>query len=157
MVSEYIHNPLLINGYKFDLRIYVALTSVNPLRIYIYEEGLARFATCKYQSNAGTGTRQKYMHLTNYSINKKNAALKDLNKGELKDGEGYKWSLGALRKLFRDQGVDDKAIWRQIEDIVLKTIISGEPQIYNAFESHVPCSNNCFELLGFDVLIDDML
>jgi hypothetical protein len=45
VVSQYVDNPLLVDGYKFDLRIYVALTSINPLRIYIYEDGLARFAT----------------------------------------------------------------------------------------------------------------
>ena len=74
VVSEYISNPLLLNGYKFDMRIYVAITSINPLRIYMYEEGLARFATCKYSNNTG-GKSSKYMHLTNYSINKKNAAF----------------------------------------------------------------------------------
>lgn len=47
---EYIDNPMTFNGFKFDLRIYVAITCVNPLRIYIYEEGLTRFATTKYQS-----------------------------------------------------------------------------------------------------------
>lgn len=45
IVSHYIDNPLLINKLKFDLRIYVAITGINPLRIYVYEDGLARFAT----------------------------------------------------------------------------------------------------------------
>jgi len=36
---------MLVNGLKFDLRIYIAITSINPLRIYFYEDGLARFAT----------------------------------------------------------------------------------------------------------------
>jgi len=45
VASEYIDQPLLIDGYKFDLRVCVAITSINPLRIYMYEDGLARFAT----------------------------------------------------------------------------------------------------------------
>lgn len=36
VVSQYISNPLLINGLKFDLRVYVAITCFNPLKIYIY-------------------------------------------------------------------------------------------------------------------------
>jgi len=61
---------LLINGVKFDLRLYVLVTSFDPLRIYIYKEGLTRLATELYKPE--TSTSNKFAHLTNYSINKKN-------------------------------------------------------------------------------------
>ena len=57
IVSEYINNPLLFDGFKFDLRVYVAITSINPLRIYVYEDGLTRFATSKYSLNV-TGNKK---------------------------------------------------------------------------------------------------
>jgi len=72
VVSRYIDNPLLCFGHKFDLRLYVVVTSFEPLRVYIYREGLARFASEVY-SNKDIGSEQsKYSHLTNYSINKNN-------------------------------------------------------------------------------------
>lgn len=52
IVSKYITNPLLINGLKFDLRVYVLITSFDPWRIYVYDEGLARFASEAYQSSS---------------------------------------------------------------------------------------------------------
>jgi len=81
-VSRYITNPLLINGLKFDLRVYVLITSLDPWRIYVYDEGLARFASEPYNApnpsenasaaSQGAGKNNKFAHLTNYSINKKN-------------------------------------------------------------------------------------
>lgn len=76
IASHYISNPLLIDGLKFDLRIYVVVTGVYPLRIYVYEEGLTRFATTKYKSPGLNenlnGAEGKFCHLTNYSLNKFN-------------------------------------------------------------------------------------
>ena len=71
IVSRYLDDPLLIYGHKFDLRLYVVITSFDPLRVYIYREGLARFASEKY-NNDPMSEEYKFSHLTNYSINKKN-------------------------------------------------------------------------------------
>ena len=51
IVQRYIHNPLLIGHKKFDLRIYVLVTSHNPLIIYLYRAGFARFTHYRYESN----------------------------------------------------------------------------------------------------------
>ena len=48
LASRYLMNPHLINGLKYDLRVYVLVTSFNPLKVYVYNDGLVRFATEKY-------------------------------------------------------------------------------------------------------------
>jgi hypothetical protein len=70
VISKYIASPFLINGLKFDLRIYVLVTSFEPLRIYVYDEGLARFASEQYKPT--NSKSNKFAHLTNYSINTRN-------------------------------------------------------------------------------------
>lgn len=61
---------MLIEGQKFDLRIYVLLRSLSPLRIYIYREGLCRLATSQYVRPDDKNIVDEKMHLTNYAINK---------------------------------------------------------------------------------------
>lgn len=48
VIQEYIEYPLLIDGYKCDLRVYVLVTSCDPLKIFIYNEGLVRLSAEKY-------------------------------------------------------------------------------------------------------------
>jgi hypothetical protein len=157
VASVYIDNPLLIDGFKFDLRVYVAVTSINPLRIYMYDDGLVRFATQKYQAQYGNAKAAKYTHLTNYSLNKFSANFQE-NTDAMKDDEGSKQSLSALRKRLRKMGHDDTLLFHKMEDLIIKTVIAGEPMINNATEMFCPYPrSNCFELFGFDVLVDDKL
>lgn len=148
VASKYISNPLLIDGFKFDLRIYVAVTSIDPLRIYIYKEGLVRFATEKYDTST---YRNVYVHLTNYSLNKYNPNFLSTEA----DGEGSKWSLSAFKEFMIKNGLDFSGMWEDIKDICIKTIISMETIVNAAVKMYVPNRNNCFELLGFDILIDN--
>ena len=41
--------PFVIDGFKFDFRVYVLVTSCDPLRVYVYKDGLGRFATIRYR------------------------------------------------------------------------------------------------------------
>lgn len=52
IVSKYISDPLCIDEHKCDIRLYVVVTSFDPLVIYLYEEGLVRLATVKYDKTA---------------------------------------------------------------------------------------------------------
>ena len=95
VAQRYLHKPFLIHGLKFDLRIYVLVTGVNPLRAYITKEGLARFATEKYESPSGTNLNNMQMHLTNYAINKESYGF-IYNSDPNRDDVGHKKSMRAV-------------------------------------------------------------
>lgn len=152
VVSRYVEKPLLVNGLKFDLRLYVVLTSLDPLRIYIYNEGLVRFASEPYRAGAKDNL---FCHLTNYSINKKNDQYVSNSKASEND-IGNKWSMSALQKHLEMLGIETNTLWTKIYDALLKTFLSVESQLSATGRKGVS-GRNCFELYGFDILIDEQL
>jgi len=60
----------LIDELKYDLRLYVFLYGVSPLRIYLHQMAFARFCTEPYEKPNRKNMENTYMHLTNYAINK---------------------------------------------------------------------------------------
>ena len=154
VISKYITNPLLINGHKFDLRIYVCVTCYEPLRIYVHQEGLARFASETYTQKINK--QNKFMHLTNYSINKKNDKF-IANENVEQYNYGYKWSLGAFCKHLEQVGIDMNLLWSRIYDLIIKTLLCSENYVQASMKKNGCHRTNCFELLGFDVLIDSDL
>eukprot|EP00117_Sycon_ciliatum_P018810 scpid36550/ scgid1439/ Tubulin polyglutamylase TTLL6; Tubulin--tyrosine ligase-like protein 6 len=152
VVQLYIDRPFLVDGYKFDMRVYVLVTSCDPLRIYVYKDGLARFATIKYHKPTSQNTSQSCMHLTNYSINKLSSEFVH------DDIAGSKRRLIAMDDWFIKNGHDVRKIWRDIEDVVIKTIISCHPVLKHSYQvcfpQHPADCNACFEILGFDVMLD---
>ncbi|XP_052595216.1 tubulin polyglutamylase TTLL5 isoform X12 [Peromyscus californicus insignis] len=155
LVSRYINNPLLIDDFKFDVRLYVLVTSYDPLVIYLYEEGLARFATVRYDQGS-KNIRNQFMHLTNYSVNKKSGDYVSCDDPEVED-YGNKWSMSAMLRYLKQEGKDTTALMAHVEDLIIKTIISAELAIATACKTFVPHRSSCFELYGFDVLIDNTL
>uniref|UniRef100_A0A4W4FII2 Tubulin tyrosine ligase-like family, member 6 n=1 Tax=Electrophorus electricus TaxID=8005 RepID=A0A4W4FII2_ELEEL len=150
----YISRPLIIDGFKFDLRIYVLVTSCDPFRIFVYNEGLARFCTSQYSEPTSSNMDDICMHLTNYAINKNSENfVRD-------DDTGSKRKLSTFNKHLEAMHYDPERVWGDIEDVIIKTLISAHPVLKHNYHTCFPnhtAGSACFEILGFDVLLDHHL
>ncbi|XP_045197137.2 uncharacterized protein LOC123551914 [Mercenaria mercenaria] len=143
VVQQYIACPLLIGGYKFDIRLYVAVPSFHPLTVYVFQEGIVRFSTEKYDMSA---LNNIFAHLTNTSINKHSPSY---TTDKERIGPGCKWTLTQLRYYLHQNSLDDRLLWARVTNIIILTLLIQAPQ--------VPKEKNCYELYGFDILIDENL
>jgi len=85
--------------------------------------------------------KKRFVHLTNYSVNKRNVEGYVKNNDKAKDdsmiedgGEGgnsSKWNLLQLKTQFEKMGLDFKSTKNKIKDVIIKTLISVEPHIVN--------------------------
>eukprot|EP00794_Sanderia_malayensis_P009971 gene9971-10994_t len=152
--QQYVSKPFLIDGFKFDLRIYAVVTSCDPLRIFVFQDGLVRFATVKYADPQNSNLENVFLHLTNYSINK---ASEDF----IRDEEtGSKRRISILNKWFAENGYNLEEIWGRIDDVIIKTLITAHPILKHNYRTCFPNHNRgsgCFEILGFDILLDRKL
>ena len=89
VIQKYIENPMLILNRKFDIRMWVVISSWNPLRIYIFKECYLRFGCNDYDPRSPSNL---FSHLTNNSITKKMLDRPDINK-QIKKIPGNMWSL----------------------------------------------------------------
>ncbi|XP_073684583.1 tubulin polyglutamylase ttll6-like [Garra rufa] len=150
----YISKPFIIDGFKFDLRIYVLVTSCDPFRIFMYNEGLVRFCTTQYTEPTGSNLEDVCMHLTNYAINKHSENF-------VRDEDtGSKRKLSSFKTHMEGMSYDTEKMWTDIEDVIIKTLISAHPILKHNYHTCFPnhaSGSACFEILGFDVILDRRL
>eukprot|EP01022_Parablepharisma_sp_SALTPOND_P029179 TRINITY_DN72748_c0_g1_i1.p1 TRINITY_DN72748_c0_g1~~TRINITY_DN72748_c0_g1_i1.p1 ORF type:complete len:639 (+),score=97.27 TRINITY_DN72748_c0_g1_i1:132-2048(+) len=159
IAQKYVHNPYLIDGLKFDMRIYVLVYGCDPLRIFVYKEGLARLATEEYVTPVGGNMENLYIHLTNYAINKGNGKFV-FNKDADKTDVGHKRSLSFVWGYIDEHGGDSKKLREEINKCIIKTLCAVQPLLkhsYRSCQSNDYSNNKCFEILGFDILLDQNL
>eukprot|EP00457_Paulinella_chromatophora_P003371 gb/GEZN01003378.1/.p1 GENE.gb/GEZN01003378.1/~~gb/GEZN01003378.1/.p1 ORF type:complete len:571 (-),score=72.98 gb/GEZN01003378.1/:424-2136(-) len=182
VLSEYLSNPFLIYGRKFDLRLYVALTiqeTTDPRagsssvshgstmltpRAFLYCDGMARFATKPYSNILTKGPSDKFAHLTNYSVNSESSEFKETNEDDVKgasNADSHKWSFQAtsvhLANLLGTRALEK--ISADIDSTVSNALLLGMPEINEAIRNR-QCKNapkSYFQLVGFDLLLTDDL
>lgn len=143
IAQEYV-DSYLINDTKFDLRIYALISSVSPLKIHVYRDGIARF--CSERSSQNT----IYSQLTNTAINKQKSGVKI---------ESITKTVKEVFQNLKKSGINTQTIWSKIDNQIILTILS----IYNFLDIEVKqkCPpngyNRCFQLLGFDFILSKNL
>lgn len=129
IVQKYVH-PFLIDGHKFDFRFYLLITDLQPLSLFIYNEGIARFCTEKYEPPTRKNLNDKFIHITNTAINVENKNLK---------GEEFEFTrlassvLKSIEQINPEKGGD--VLWSKIKRISILTILALYPEIMSSVKN----------------------
>ena len=165
IAQRYIGKPFLIDGLKFDLRIYVLVSCVEPLRIWLFDDGLARFATTPYAAPSQRNMSDMTTHLTNYAIKKQSANFVFNTGGVEGSDTGSKRSLTWFKGWLDSHGYSSRLVFGRIEHMINKALIAAQPHLSRMYRSAAGgegasisgSHSRCFEVLGLDVLLDSRL
>ena len=133
VIQKYIESPLLINSSKFDIRQWVLVISYEPLTIYFFNNCYLRLCQLPFSLDS----LEAYRHLANYSLQKNLARTQ----------EDTVWSLSRFIDYLHDIDRDWEEILVKIHYLVIKTL--------KAVRENIESRPECFEIYGFDVLIDN--
>jgi tubulin--tyrosine ligase len=135
VVQKYIDRPLLLNGgRKFHIRAYVV--AVGALKVYLYGGMLALFAKEPYDRRDMTN---KFAHITNTCVQAEAEDFKE------EDVVKEFWDLDCEQEKLDNIFDQMKVILADVFEAVVNEASVFQP---------LP---NCFEIYGFDFLVDENL
>ncbi|CAK59037.1 unnamed protein product (macronuclear) [Paramecium tetraurelia] len=141
VAMKYIENPLIIKNRKFDIRQWILVTELVPLKIYFYNECYVRFSAEEFDIDQ---FQNRFAHLTNNAIAKYSQKF---HKSEIK---GNMWTQDDFQQyLIEEFGWDvfGEKIQPKFKEIVINSLRCCSDQLKNRKRS--------FEVYGYDFMIDD--
>ncbi|NOX83108.1 MAG: hypothetical protein GXP06_09015 [Alphaproteobacteria bacterium] len=145
LAQEYLADAHLYDGYKYVLRCYVLISSVEPLRVYLYKDGFVKLASELYRHG---DYNNLYAHLTNPDVNA-------LNEGA--EASVVFHSFDTYRAWLRREGGDPEALFDGVRDIAILTAIAAREQMRARIAASGAIGPGCYELIGLDCMIDTAL
>ena len=142
MIQKYLEKPLLYQGRKFDIRIWVLFITNRENEIFIFKEGHLKAASLQYNPDSD----DLFIHLTNYSVQKYHSHFSELEIGNEIPFNDFQFELDVKHSLknFR------KDIYPKIVRIVRLTGGAAKKGKMNFMGF-----KNCFEIFGYDFILDE--
>jgi len=73
---------------------------------------------------------------------------------------GHKRSLTSIYNLLKNRGIDVNPIKEKIDKLIVKTLLIGKPMLehmYGLSQTDNLANDHCFQILGFDIILNDSL
>jgi len=155
IVQNYIHNPLLLNGHKFDFRMYMLIASTNPLMAF-YHDGFLRVTLAKYDVKQA----DKKALLTNLALNKQ--IYDSVIGGNLYEGmdeEALKmaqqWSFDRLQEYLLEKGIINDPNW--LDNYLRPEFKKAMIHLLRLSSASFLKRSSLYELYGVDFMLDENL
>ncbi len=153
VVQRYIDRPYLVDGRKGHLRIYGLVTSADPVRAYVYSDGVVRFAPEPYDPRPER-LGEVAMHVTNTALHKGHPSLV-ISDDAARDDVGSIWSVSALLRRMQADGLDAEAVFGRIADLVAWFLrLLQREGLFARQAARAPARSFAPKLFGLDVLVD---
>ena len=141
ILQKYLEKPLLYQGRKFDIRLWVLFISCQEDDIYIFKQGHLKATCTKYDPDS----KDLYVHLTNYSVQKHNENFSKIEIGNEIPFKSFQDEL--------DKNNTGKNFYKDIYPKIVRIVrITG-----GAAKGRINFLNKkyCFEIFGYDFIIDE--
>ena len=155
IMQHFVHNALLINGRKFDFRMFMSIASTNPFIAY-YHDGFLRVSLQEYNTTSGDKTNL----LTNSAVNKyafKAASYDGSFNGKTLDElyEDHMWTFERLQAYLLEIGKINDPNWldNYLRPEFKKAMIHTVRMSQHSYLKR----SSLFELYGVDYMLDDDL
>ena len=167
IAQEYVGNPSTFKGFKFDFRMYMLISSVNPMKVY-YHDGFLRVSLSKWDKFSMDNKK----HITNTSVSAKliekvrvtNGKYLNMTYSELKDfqmqtleqyGEFLVEDYNERVKRGETNENTVKIDKNWIKDYLIPEFKRSYISAAKLIQKNLYKSSDVFEMFGVDVIMDE--
>lgn len=159
VIQYYLPDPYLIGGYKFHMRLHLAITCLNPVQAYVQENGVCLFATKPYTlaNNTLGDSFDPPVHVTNMGLNSKPENKDNFFRKKPIIGPGQQLRMKALTFYLAKNhpGFSKQLLWQQIINISASFACYIAQHLQSRSKKCTP--DRHFELFGMDLMLDKNL
>jgi len=155
LIQDFVHNPLLLKGHKFDFRMFMLIASTNPLIVY-YHDGFLRLSLQEYDSKS----TDKSVHVTNTALSrslfqmaKENGTYNGMGENDLKNLQ--LWMMDELQEYLLKEGIISDPNW--LDNYLRPEFKKAMIHLMRMSQHSFLKSSSLYELFGLDFMMDSDL